>query len=216
MVSIPLFTESTEPISRRLTERPVDMGSRVDTGSTPTVGPVYRRLSERELLALLDGTDVPGLDEGDPVVQLLRIGLPTKLAQRAFTVARREGFLQLNLGYGLYPEPGVQRQLEEIWTIWCVVRSHPPITLTVLPDGEGRLACDWAPLERGWTDEQRAMIPPLLERARVRPGYGWRLTGTALEVAGLDAGDAVALARCLVWVATGGRFRGNRDDIGCA
>lgn len=32
MVSIPLFTESTEPISRRLTERPVDMGSRVDTG----------------------------------------------------------------------------------------------------------------------------------------------------------------------------------------
>jgi hypothetical protein len=87
------------------------------------------------------------------------------------------------------------------------VWAYPPITLTVLPDGEGRLACDLAPVERGWSDGQTATIGQLLEMTRPRPGYRWTLTTTSLEVDGLEAGDAVAMARGLVWVVTDGRFR---------
>jgi hypothetical protein len=166
--------------------------------------PVYRRITEKDLLA---GKDVPGTDPDDPIVQLLRVGLPTKVARTAFGMARREGFLQVDLGYGLYPDARVVAQLEEVWCIWCAVRAHPPITLTVLPDGEGRLECDLAPVELGWSDRQTATIGRLLEMTRPRPGYRWTLTTTSLEVEGLEAGGAVAMARGLVWVVRGGWYR---------
>lgn len=151
--------------------------------STEPTEPIYRRLSKKELLALLDGKPVPGFDLHDPIVQLLRLGLPTTPARTAFAMARRTGFLQIDLGYGLWPDPWVVRQLEEVWWIWCVVRARPPITLTGMPDGEGRLACDLAALERGWTDDEQDLIGQLLGRARRwrstiwRSGMRWRWRG---------------------------------------
>jgi hypothetical protein len=50
------------------------------------------------------------------------------------------------------------------------------------------------------------MIGRLLEPKRPRPRYGWTFTSTLLKMSGLETGDAVAMARGVVWVLVGGEY----------
>jgi hypothetical protein len=158
-------------------------------------------LTARDVVRLVDGERVPGVDLDDPEVRVLRAGLQTQVARKAFARARSEGFLQLELGYGLYPDPRVAEQLTRVWGIWCARREQPPITLTMSADGTGRVSCDLAAVGQTWTAVGFGAIGRLLESKRSQGAARWSFTTTALTVEGLEAGDAVAMARSVVWLA---------------
>jgi hypothetical protein len=173
-------------------------------GVTPL--PRTTRLDPKDLFDLLGGRDVPGLDPADPTVQSLRAGLPTEVARKAFAMARREMFLHVEVRE--YTGPNAVAQLKAVWAAYCAAVGRPPITLTVMPAGHGHLHCDLSSSGQYWTLASFGVIGRLLEVKPQRVGYQWAFTTTMLDVDGLEAGDAVALARSVVWLATGEGFRG--------
>lgn len=159
-----------------------------------------RELTARDVVRLVDGEDAPGLDPVDPDVEVARAGLASQVARKAFAAARAEGFLQLELGYGLYADGAALAQLREVWALWCALEARPPMVLTMPGDGTGSLQCDLATVGRHWTVAGFGMIGRLLEMKRSQDAARWTFTTTALTVEGLEAGDAVALARSVVWL----------------
>jgi hypothetical protein len=160
-----------------------------------------RALTARDMVRLVEGERVPGVDPDDPDVRVLRAGLGTQVAHKAFARARSEGFLQLELGYDLYPDARVMEQLRRVWGIWCARQGQPPITLTMAADGTGHLRCDLATVGKCWTGVGFGAIGRLLESKRSQAAARWVFTTTELTVEGLEAGDAVAMVRSVVWLA---------------
>lgn len=167
-------------------------------GEQPEDSP--RELTARDVARLVDGEEIPGIDLSDPDVRLVQAGLSTQAARKAFARAQSEGFLQLELGYGLYPDARDVEQLTKVWGIWCATRKQPPVTLTMQADGTGCLHCDLDTVWQTWTVAGFGTIGRLLEMKRSQTQARWTFTTTALTVEGLEAGDAVAMARSVVWL----------------
>ena len=74
------------------------------------------------------------------------------------------------------------------------------MTLTMAADGTGSLTCDLATVGQTWTAAGFGTIGRLLEMKRSQEAARWTFTTTALTVEGLEAGDAVAMARSVVWL----------------
>jgi hypothetical protein len=181
----------------------------------PMVRPEWspRQMSAREVVLLVQGDSVPGVDEADPVVRQLRRGLMSGHARLAFTDARRNGYLFVN--HAAYAHPEVVDQLRTIWGWWCAAAGHPEIELATVPSSNGaRIRCDVSPTGNDWSFGAFAAIGRLLEPLASVPDGTWLFTTDELQLDGIEMDEAIHIARSLVDLATAGRFRPGVYDAG--
>lgn len=189
----------------------------IRTHDLPTVSPQWspRRLSAREVVQLVQGDDVPGVDPTHFVVHLLRRGLPGNYARMAFAEARRQGYLFVNQGH--YEGPRVVSQLQEIWSWWCSAAGHPEIVLSTVPASNyARIRCDISPTGQDWSFGAFAAIGKLLEPLVSYEEGSWLFTTDELQLDGIEMDEAIHIARALVDLGTAGRFREGVYDEGPA
>lgn len=181
----------------------------------PSVRPEWspRQLSAREVVLLVLGDPVPGVDEMNTVVQQLRRGLPGNLARVAFTEARRRGYLFVNMP--VYPDLATVTQLRLVWGWWCVAAGHPTIELSVTGTENGaRIRCDISTTGNDWSFGAFAAIGKLLEPLAGMPDGSWLFTTDELQIDGIEMDEAIHIVRALVDLATAGRFREGVYDHG--
>lgn len=181
----------------------------------PYVRPEWspRQLSALEVVRLVQGDPVPGVNEQDPVVQLLRRGLPGNVARVAFTDARRQGYLFVN--YMHYNDTRVLSQLRDVWGWWCAAAGHPEVTLSTVPGTDGaRIRCDLSPTGQDWSFGAFSAIGKLLEPLASYQHGSWLFTTDELQLDGIEMDEAIHIARALVDLGTMGRFREGVYDQG--
>jgi hypothetical protein len=173
----------------------------------PTVEPRWsaRRISAAEVVRLWQGEPVPGLEPADPRVQSIRHCTLSTVGRTAFADARRTGYLFV----GLYShEPDTASRLETLWGWWCAAAGHPEITLATARHTDAvRLRCDLAPTGRSWGFDAWRTIGRLLYQQQPVGRASWLFTEQELQLDGLEMEEAIGLARDLVMIASGGRFR---------
>jgi hypothetical protein len=173
----------------------------------PTVEPRWaaRRISAAEVVCLWQREDVPGLDPADPRVQAIRHCTLSTIGRQSFADARRTGYLFVGLPSH---EQEASTRLETLWGWWCAAAGHPEITLSTARHTDAvRLRCDLAPTGRSWGYDAFRTIGRLLYQQQPVGRAGWLFTEQELQVDGLEMEDAIGLARDLVVIASGGRFR---------
>ena len=183
----------------------------------PRIRPEWssRQLSASEVVRLVQGDPVPGVDEADPVIRRLRKGLPGNLARTAFAEARRQGFLFVNHAH--YDDVRVPSRLRDIWGWWCAAAGHPEITLSTVPGRDtARVRCDLSPTGQDWSFGAFAAIGRLLEPLASYPEGSWLFTTDELQLDGIEMDEAIHIARSLVDLGTMGRFREGVYDEGPA
>jgi hypothetical protein len=173
----------------------------------PTVAPRWstRRISAAEVVRLWQREDVPGLTPHDPRVQSIRHCTLSTSGRLAFADARRTGYLYVNLPSH---EAAYRHNLETLWAWWCAASGHPEIVLSTARDSDAvRLRCDLAPTGRSWGYDAFRRIGRLLCQLLPVGRASWLFTEQELQVEGLEMEEAIGLARDLVLIASGGRFR---------
>jgi hypothetical protein len=174
-----------------------------------------RRLSAAEVVRLVQGDAVPGVDDASPVIQLLRRGLPGNLARGAFAQARRQGYLFVNQTH--YADTRIPTQLRDVWGWWCAAAGHPEVTLSTVPSLDAaRVRCDLSPTGQDWSFGAFAAIGKLVEPLASYEHGSWLFTTDELQLDGIEMDEAVHIARALVDLGTMGRFREGVYDEGPA
>jgi len=162
-------------------------------------------LSAAEVVRLVQGDPVPGVDADNMVIRRLREGLPGEIAQMAFAAARRQGYLFVN--HGLYHDARDASQLRLVWGRWCVAAGHPEVVLMVSPrDDLARVHCDVSTTGSDWSFAAFAAIGKLVEPLIPYQEGSWLFTTDELQIDGIEMDEAVHIARALVDLGTMGRF----------
>jgi hypothetical protein len=183
----------------------------------PLVSPQWspRQLSAAEVVRLVQGDDVPGVDPASPIIQRLREGLPDNYARMAFAEARRQGYLFVNQRQ--YDRAWIASQLGEVWRWWCSAAWHPQIILSTVPGSDfARIRCDVSPTGQDWSFAAFAAIGKLLEPLAPCVDGSWLFTTDELQLDGIEMEEAIHIARALVDLGTAGRFREGVYDQGPA
>ncbi len=168
-----------------------------------------RELTARDVVRLVDGERVPGIDEDHEVVRQLRQGAGGVAGKVAFLVARKYGFLIVN--HRWFEAADDIRQLRLAWEWWCTAATHPRIEL-VLPKGieTADIRCDVSTTGQDWTLGSFLAVGMVLERVDAAASDGgWMFTRDELELDGLPREAAWTVAQELVQIATprGGEVR---------
>lgn len=178
---------------------------------TPEWSP--RRMSAREVVQLVQGDDVPGVDPNHVVVQRLRRGLPGNYARMAFAEARRQGYLFVN--HVQYESGWIASQLQDVWGWWCSAAGHPKIILSTVPGSDAaRIRCDVSTTDQDWSFAAFAAIGKLLEPLASYQEGSWLFTTDELQLDDIEMEEAIHIARSLVDLGTAGRFREGVYDQG--
>jgi hypothetical protein len=182
----------------------------------PSVSPQWspRQLSASEVVRLVQGDDVPGVDPDHVVVRRLRRGLPNMQARLAFSEARRQGYLFVNSSF--YPEQGMAERLRDVWMWWCAAAGHPQIVLSTTGGNGTRIRCDVSTTGNDWSFGAFAAIGRLVEPLVSYQEGSWLFTTDELHLDGVEMDEAIHIARALVDLGTAGRFREGVYDEGPA
>jgi hypothetical protein len=173
----------------------------------PTAEPRWsaRRITAAEVLKLWRGEAVPGVSDADPRVQSIRACRLDNHGRLAIAGALRAGYLYVNRT--MYHD-GVDTRLETRWGWWCAAAGHPEITLSTVRNTDAvALRCDLAPTGKSWDFDAWRTIGRLLHQQQPVGRAGWLFTEQELQLEGLEMEEGIGLARALVLIASGGRFR---------
>lgn len=173
----------------------------------PQVTPpfVTRPISADEIIDIVYSKPVAGLNETDPVVQRLYRCHISNISRTAFTEARQKGYLwAVDGGHGLDAGKDLQH-LVDVWCYWCAAAKHPEIVLRKQHEtGALQLRCDLSTTFTTWPLSVFRPIAQLLGDVHLDSmcEESWIFTNETLEIDGLNASDALTVARGLVTLIT--------------
>lgn len=179
----------------------------MDRTKLPLIAPLYeaRYISAKDVLSLLGNGNVPGVNLQDPRIQEIRSCVLGVQGRTELNLALKTGYLR-DGGSAMHE---FRESLLTAWRWWCTAAGHPHIVMA--PDGIGlhQVTCDLISAGKTWLVTDVPHYARILGEVTTvyRSDCRFSVDHRVLQVSGLEADDAISIARNLVEYTTTGSFK---------